>query len=940
LLPIFIDKKFHPRLRAKLMKSLAESGYIDSGYAKIQEEDVSRYLELISEVYNEFNLIAPKILIENLLDKKTMIDSLKAVRPRLEEIIAKRDYRILIKELSQNEEMLLAYYMLHQSPFQYQGTDPISYERFKKLVDDSAESLDAEEIDIVEVRLKDGFVRGGLDEGRASQIVQAILRGKPPLPRDSPYLNKDGDFIPQKVDVLSTLGDSDAPREAQNSFNSSTHNIVLILRINNLVSRIPNGIEKRFKDDEKKKAEIKKQYEWVVKDIRLGVDLTKILTELKELNDKIFPLRGRKQNLDVMVAQAVNKQIRNTPMYQDMITILGAKKKDEQLPTLQIGPIAERRIYLEDFDINGLVRNLDKLVNALKAKQKSKKLTSLEQQIIKEDEINAGHVIRIFFANLLQQAQLEKTHPLYPIFQDLEAHLIAAFDNYVQAVSQKIDIRNVPRVVYVDFVSKLNLVEFFRFSDGAHCCLTSDPKVSSAYDAQGNLYSKQMPRYLTNATSFWWQFTTDVRSGKQIGWFENWFGIDERNGDKVFVGTELIYLSPSHHNRDLQTALLTQVERILFSTGVTKVAQANFGHHAANAMTPPTGYQASEMGFTKLQSLRDGSPIYEDAPTETNMSVVQPVTVKDGMTQGFFVKNYPGDVPVAAAVEVDRYNVLAEFIPPSAVTEDLIKRFLEIEKEVFPKHKLGGEDYMREQLDSPNALIAVYRDNDTGEIVGYTYAVPATEAWNMPKTSEYDDYRTEKVLYKADVAIQPKYWGKADMGEKFRVFFRRAKEEGYNYFAAHTESVNSVRSGASLSRKYQAMGFEVKLKEQDWGHTGDEYDFLVFDLSTVDSAMLGDGVSSPVQSRQLPSRDSDLQQREVEAPEQNPGGIDFNLDLLELEVRGEGGNFNVQNINQNFEHIRIDRGLLPVINSITPITNLPLILGAAQNKEQQLSSVR
>jgi hypothetical protein len=346
-------------------------------------------------------------------------------------------------------------------------------------------------------------------------------------------------------------------------------------------------------------------------------------------------------------------------------------------------------------------------------------------------------------------------------------------------------------------------------------------------------------------------------------------------------------------------------------------------------MSPPPGYQKETMAITKLQSLGDGRPIYEDAPVPTNMS----------FRHEFHVKNNPGDVQVAAAVEADRYNVSAEFIQPSAVTEDLIKRLLEIEKEVFPEYKLGGEDYMREQMDSPNVLLAVYRDDDMGEIVGYRYAVPATEALNLPETSEYDEYRKEDILYGADVAIQPKYWGKADMGEKFRMFFREAKKRGNRYFTVHTESKNSVRPGASLSEKYHRMGFEVKLKEKNWGNTGDEYDFLVLDLSKVDSAMLAQTTSSLEASSPLNNRDEN---RTISSSaQQNPGGIDFNLDLLELEIQGQGGNLNLPNINQNFDHIQIDDGLLPVIINITPITTtIPMILGAAENEEQQLTSLQ
>jgi hypothetical protein len=67
--------------------------------------------------------------------------------------------------------------------------------------------------------------------------------------------------------------------------------------------------------------------------------------------------------------------------------------------------------------------------------------------------------------------------------------------------------------------------------------------------------------------------------------------------------------------------------------------------------------------------------------------------------------------------------------------------------------------------------------------------------------------------------------------------------------------------------------------------------------------------------------------------QQNPGGIDFNLDLLELEIQGQGSSFNLPDVDQNFEHIHINDGLMPVIINIAPLTNLPLILGAAERQD-------
>ena len=1117
LLPFLTGRKFPLKTRAKVMRSLAESGYIDSGYADVKETDAQRYLDLVSQVYIEFKLIAPKILIENLIDKETTMEELKTKKPMLESLISKKDYRVLIKALSEDDGLLFVYYMLHQSPFQYQGTDPISFERFKALVHDAVEKLEHENTDIVRDKLLEGFVNTGLSRQRSGEVADAVLQGRPPLPNDSPYLDKDGNFIPQRVDVLATLGDSDGLREAQASFKSSMNGIVMVFKVNDLLSRIPSGIEKRFPDDQAKRAELKRQYDWIVNGIKLGVDLTKMFSELTELNDRIYPPQGRKRDINVLIAQVINSQIRNTPMSQNMIN---AKKEASKEASGEDG-----HIDLEDFDINALVRNADTLVNTLKARQKTNKLTPVEKQIIKDQEIKIEHAIKIFLAELALRLNVQQGTALHAIFQDLEAHSIAAFNNYVQAISQHVDLRQVPQVVYVDFVSKFNLVEFFRFSDGAHCCLASDPNVSSQYGT--GIYEREMPRYMANATSFWWQITTDARNGKQIGWYENWFGLENK---QVFVGTELLYMSPNHHDRDLQTAILSKVEEVLFSTKVTKIAQASWGHHAANSLSSPPSYQDMTISMVKLQSLEDGDAIYEDASVETNSPV----------TKTFKVKNNPGERK--AAQETGKYNVTMSFIQPSDVTDALVTRLIEIEEAVFPEHKQEDEEYMRRHLTNPEAVIFILKDAETGEVVGYQHAVPASsEARDILSGAKYKKFKTEKSLYITDIALLPKYWGKAGMGEKFHAFFENAKEQGYWYVSLHTESFQGIRPGASLSHKFQEMGFEVKLKESDWQETGEDYDFLVLDLQKLDRAMLNNANGSPdaaavdagivqvfdqlgvtddryrpnqrlveaiqpqgkkilhfgmdavgvipaeimlgaeevvhvtmdshmdsavrmniqdgapdkvsryktylmnadlfspekgfssegydvvtlvdlwggegligdetaiirnallnvraggrlitsledpgthvngyqkivdvlksigvgeelFQSRklqiELPFRWTSL--IEIKFTEQAlgiikkalsgetdqqvssgirkaPGGIDFNLDLLELEIQGQAVNFNLTNSDQNFEHVHIDNGLLPVIFNITPITDLPFILGAANTEEQQLTSVR
>jgi len=69
----------------------------------------------------------------------------------------------------------------------------------------------------------------------------------------------------------------------------------------------------------------------------------------------------------------------------------------------------------------------------------------------------------------------------------------------------------------------------------------------------------------------------------------------------------------------------------------------------------------------------------------------------------------------------------------------------------------------------------------------------------------------------------------------------------------------------------------------------------------------------------------------------HPGGIDFDLDLLNLEIQGWGAEFNVPLNDPALEQIQIE-GLMPIIINIQPVVNLPLLLGAEENEEQYLAS--
>ncbi len=99
-----------------------------------------------------------------------------------------------------------------------------------------------------------------------------------------------------------------------------------------------------------------------------------------------------------------------------------------------------------------------------------------------------------------------------------------------------------------------------------------------------------------------------------------------------------------------------------------------------------------------------------------------------------------------------------------------------------------------------------------------------------------------------------------------------------------------------------------------------------------DSAILAEQLDTAI------NRAQDVQ-TETARPTQNPGGIDLNPKMLNIQKTGTGMKFDIQINPQAIQNISID-GFSPIIFQIIP-TNLPLLLGTNTSQpEQQLSSIQ
>ncbi|MDO8580021.1 MAG: hypothetical protein Q7S13_00905 [Candidatus Omnitrophota bacterium] len=615
LIPILYSLSYHPDLRVRVMVSLAEGGYIDKGYAQVSDDQVERYLSAISEIHERLHLVAPKSLVDNLMAGKITLTELNDTISQLPSLIT-GDYRVLIKSLASDRKLLWAAYLVLQPPFQYPGTVTISFERFRSIVKRAVRKLRYENPETL-THLEQALIESGLSGADAKRLTTNLSQGLPPLLDNSPYLDTNGRFIPQPVDVLTVLGSSDAVEQAQESFNSSIQSIISILKIHELLQSIRRGIETRNGHDAQRTAEWLREWQGIKDAIHLGADLINVFARLQALNDKIFSPEGRRRSVEVMLAQSINQSTRH----------ILAQLNSEYKAILDVNSsLSEEEVSLQNMNVNTIARNMDKIIASIKAKRERDGLFPIEKKIISgEPRVTPVHILRIFFAALREKMGLKEDDQLFPIFKDREGHLISSFEHYHGALSKKVDLRQIPKNLYVDYIHKVDLLEFIRFSDGGHSCLASDPKLAARFDAKG-IHDKEVPRFLTNATSFFLQITTEPRGGKQIGWLECWFGIDEDG--RAFIGTERIYLHPDYHDRRLVEALFAVIEKILFSINVSMIAQAVPNNVPDNALESPADYELRIFKVTKLQSLQDGHEIYDDRSLGINKIVEAEFKVK------------------------------------------------------------------------------------------------------------------------------------------------------------------------------------------------------------------------------------------------------------------------------------------------------------------------
>lgn len=102
----------------------------------------------------------------------------------------------------------------------------------------------------------------------------------------------------------------------------------------------------------------------------------------------------------------------------------------------------------------------------------------------------------------------------------------------------------------------------------------------------------------------------------------------------------------------------------------------------------------------------------------------------------------------------------------------------------------------------------------------------------------------------------------------------------------------------------------------------------------VSSPMIGEGQGARVPSTPLGTpfgrKEQGIVSGEIGDTSDAPGGIDLNPALLDLQIRRDGNGVPLPLPQQPIENMHIE-GFLPIIINVTPVTNLPMLLGLADS---------
>ncbi|RKY38822.1 MAG: hypothetical protein DRP76_03980 [Candidatus Omnitrophota bacterium] len=232
-------------IREEFVHRLAGKGTIDEGLAEVLEEvkragGVEEFFSYLRQVYEEFNIIVPAKLMEQLLTGGITISGLRQYIPEIEGA----GFEELIGLLKRDEKARLTYYCLKQPKWRY-SVGAYTYEKFSRAIEILPDSIEgANDLSVLE-ELRQALV-GQVGEEQAEFIISQIKQGRAPLIEGSKFLDEEGRFIPQEVSLEYS---NHVRQDMERMLRDTYRGLVALLKLNYVVKQLGIEIEEMTTSD-------------------------------------------------------------------------------------------------------------------------------------------------------------------------------------------------------------------------------------------------------------------------------------------------------------------------------------------------------------------------------------------------------------------------------------------------------------------------------------------------------------------------------------------------------------------------------------------------------------------------------------------------------------------------------------------------------------------
>jgi hypothetical protein len=672
------DKKLNRHLSVYILGKLIDNNYLSKDVKTWWSEEKAVHgkgvesekqsLEIVKSVISDLGVVPSREILKFIADDKRWenipleerIEQIKSSQEKFAKII---DNHELASQLSQNENDVMIYYLLHGGDDRFNLINNYSFDRFKEMIG-LINDLRIHEKPLR--KFKQSLTENGLSDKEAEKMIANLKQGKFPLPKEQS--SQEVSF-----DVSENALIENANREIGQVLGRKQLGVVFLFplyreyleQINNqefiekmksaqtFVDRLAllDEIETSYPDfREKAHEEMKDNWRILGEKMILNIQLNQIFSEdfvpiqgeeiLPRLDAKRFDLKKSKKDLVVLLKggnekeTAILKNIsKKRKARNNLLKGLEAQEDENAKKDLQ-GKIEKIEDELKELEREKNIlgdKKIQERFAHMNQQEKEAEIERLGQEILALTEKSPSAIFTYITMQALGEERLREND--IHLIQELESHLqgpfqaIADSKTYQKPIDSETKKRKFLNLQYLDKTERfMNMV---RFADSKICCFSSNNYEQTIQHQTPNKYwvasinadplsfviSLEEPEIVSQEK--------EKRAKENLGFIFGSFGIDENGAPAILLNG--IYYAPGIEDKNQVESILGGVEKIFKGFPLKTLAIAEQYGGSLGKEKLPEDFTNEQVELIRLRALDDNSgdpetKIYDDLNTGDDLN--------------------------------------------------------------------------------------------------------------------------------------------------------------------------------------------------------------------------------------------------------------------------------------------------------------------------------